>query len=375
MYQPALILVLVGWAGAQLANVQTFGSGGSFNGAAHSHHTRPDGVTEGECAYLDTQGQEVKVRYEELGGVIKSIRSTVPSGNAKTQLTECRAATAKLQQNLQSLQNNLFSNLPFMAGVLPAAFPGAGAGFGAGFGAGAGAGFGAGAGAFPGAGGAGSFAGAFGGGGNENIAVVGTLGSGPPVVEVFGADRGTPQGTAGVHGTPNTNVVNVRTVNTGVGPGSNFGGSSNFDGVYRSSGVSISNVIGNDGVSRSQCAYTDGNGDTIKINIMENQSGQTNVEVISGNPLKSNEYMTECQRLSAEANQQAQEQARRAQQQANEAQQQAQEQISQANQQVSFQQQQLQQQLASQHQALMQQHQNLIQNLQNNIPFFNGRRR
>ncbi|CAL4096426.1 unnamed protein product, partial [Meganyctiphanes norvegica] len=352
MYETGLVLVLVGLAGAQFASVQTFGSGNGGSGAAESRHTRPDGVTEGECAYSNAKGQQVKVRYEERGGVLLNVKSSVPSDNAQTQLTQCRAEAAKINQNLQGLQNslfqqqqNLFSNLPFMAGVLPAAFPGAGAG--------------AGAGAFP---GAGAFAGGFAGGQNGGFASVGgNFGNGLPQTEAFGSFN--QQGAGAGQGTPNFDVVNVRSVSTGVNPGGNTGSSNNFNGVYGSSGVSISNAIGNDGVSRGQCAYTDGTGNTIKINIAESPSGETNIEVIHGNPLKSNEYFAECQRLSGVANEQARVATAHGQEQAR-----------QAQQQVAAQTAGIQQQLAAQHAAIMQQHQNLMQNLQNQIPFFNGRR-
>ncbi|XP_068243514.1 uncharacterized protein [Palaemon carinicauda] len=70
-------------------------NGGTASGAAESSVIGPDGVRKGECSYSNSNGETVKIKYEESsdGRLIKgSVNGKEEKGDIARVLGECRGA-------------------------------------------------------------------------------------------------------------------------------------------------------------------------------------------------------------------------------------------------------------------------------------------
>ncbi|XP_063887351.1 uncharacterized protein LOC135114961 isoform X4 [Scylla paramamosain] len=98
---------------AGVAHAQVFSS---RSGAAQSQVTEPDGTIKGECAYLDPEGNSVKISYRQSPGGQIEAESDPPQQNAAAALETCRraadAAAKVAQDSIQETQEQLFHSLP-----------------------------------------------------------------------------------------------------------------------------------------------------------------------------------------------------------------------------------------------------------------------
>ncbi|KAK8402091.1 hypothetical protein O3P69_001289 [Scylla paramamosain] len=94
---------------AGVAHAQVFSS---RSGAAQSQVTEPDGTIKGECAYLDPEGNSVKISYRQSPGGQIEAESDPPQQNAAAALETCRraadAAAKVAQDSIQETQEQIF---------------------------------------------------------------------------------------------------------------------------------------------------------------------------------------------------------------------------------------------------------------------------
>ncbi|MEJ1821207.1 hypothetical protein, partial [Escherichia coli] len=78
--------------------------GGFASGAAESSVIGPDGIKRGECSYTNSNGETLKIKYEEKsnGQFIKgSVNGKETKQDIERSLGECRGSLTKLSGNLQ----------------------------------------------------------------------------------------------------------------------------------------------------------------------------------------------------------------------------------------------------------------------------------
>ncbi|KAK4323166.1 hypothetical protein Pmani_006115 [Petrolisthes manimaculis] len=108
------VLVMVQLGAGQRAFVSTACTeGGCGSGAAQSISTDEYGVTTGECAYLNAQGQSVKIKFRETpDGQVEAASDQGLSQDPRAELRACREAVKAVSQNVQQdilqAQNQVF---------------------------------------------------------------------------------------------------------------------------------------------------------------------------------------------------------------------------------------------------------------------------
>ncbi|KAK3892732.1 hypothetical protein Pcinc_003422 [Petrolisthes cinctipes] len=109
-----VVLVMVQLGAGQHAFVSTACTeGGCGSGAAQSISTDEYGVTTGECAYLNAQGQSVKIKFRETpDGQVEAASDQGLSQDPRAELRACREAVKAVSQNVQQdilhAQNQVF---------------------------------------------------------------------------------------------------------------------------------------------------------------------------------------------------------------------------------------------------------------------------
>jgi len=78
---------------------------------AHSSFVGSDGVTKGECAYIDTQGREVKIRYEQLGNQINIIDAPPFLPDPRDAVFDCQEYTRREQERNYDQQRRFQSDI------------------------------------------------------------------------------------------------------------------------------------------------------------------------------------------------------------------------------------------------------------------------
>ncbi|XP_068248672.1 uncharacterized protein [Palaemon carinicauda] len=165
MIEHRMMLVLLAVAcsllevrGAQVAVAQTICSssdeGGCQSGAAQSSSTGPNGITKGECAYINSEGQSIKIKFEEYPDGKINAEANNAEVEPLLELQQCREAVSvgqlvaqqnykaiqgqqqkiqeQIQRQHQQLQEEIFRqhqaifnqrNFPFPNGFNPIQFP------------------------------------------------------------------------------------------------------------------------------------------------------------------------------------------------------------------------------------------------------------
>ncbi|XP_066966067.1 uncharacterized protein [Macrobrachium rosenbergii] len=111
----AVACCLLEVSGAQVAVAQTICSSsdasGCQSGAAQSVSTGPNGITTGECAYINPRGQSIKIKFEEYPDGKINADANNAQVEPLSELRQCREAVAAAQLVAQQNYNAVSSQI------------------------------------------------------------------------------------------------------------------------------------------------------------------------------------------------------------------------------------------------------------------------